>query len=156
VTGSAVRTTAHKICNASFFAPCGVISPFIRRPPVTLNDAINLTYFYFFLTLNKIKLLENILLFDCYLNELEEQKAQKIIYTTKFSFFNWRYSTTQKIEAALSLKKALVTQEIHKMSLPELKSKIIKLAQVSLFNLVLLVATAGLYQVQYIKYLYLI
>jgi predicted RNase H-like nuclease (RuvC/YqgF family) len=28
---------------------------------------------------------------------------------------------------------ALVTQEIHKMSLPELKSKIIKLAQVSLF-----------------------
>ena len=44
VTGSAVKTTAHKICKASFLAPWGVISPFNRFPPVTLNDAIN----YFF------------------------------------------------------------------------------------------------------------
>ncbi|MGB8807096.1 MAG: hypothetical protein WCC83_04515 [Candidatus Rickettsiella isopodorum] len=86
---------------------------------VLLNcSALLLIYFnkdYFAKRPNNLQLVTD-KLFDCYLNELEEQKAPKIIYTTKFSFFNWRYSTTQKIEAALSLKKALVTQEMDKAS----------------------------------------
>src|SRR5690606_40407428 len=37
VTFSGVKSTAHNICNASFFAPWGVISPFNCIPPSILN-----------------------------------------------------------------------------------------------------------------------
>lgn len=37
VTGSSVKRTALIICNASFFAPCGMISPFNFFPPFILN-----------------------------------------------------------------------------------------------------------------------
>ena len=33
VTGSGVKSTAHKICSASFLAPCGMTSPDSRFPP---------------------------------------------------------------------------------------------------------------------------
>jgi hypothetical protein len=38
--GSAVSSTALNICNASFFAPCGVISPCSLLPPITSNIPI--------------------------------------------------------------------------------------------------------------------
>ncbi len=41
VTFSGVKSTAHKICNASFFAPCGVISPFNDFPPSILKTLID-------------------------------------------------------------------------------------------------------------------
>ena len=40
VTFSGVSNTAHKICNASFLAPCGLISPLSRMPPSILNVPI--------------------------------------------------------------------------------------------------------------------
>ena len=40
VTGSAVNTTADKICKASFLAPCGVIFPLRAFPPMTSNELI--------------------------------------------------------------------------------------------------------------------
>lgn len=53
-------------------------------------------------------------LFNCYLDELEDRKAKKVTYTTKFSFFKWRYSTAQKLEAAQSLEKVLATKDVDK------------------------------------------
>ncbi|MFM2323074.1 MAG: hypothetical protein RLZZ225_1227 [Pseudomonadota bacterium] len=44
-------------------------------------------------------------LFECYLEELEERKLKRIYYTTSFSFFKWRYSTWEKMDAAKELKK---------------------------------------------------
>ena len=35
VTGSLVNTTADRICNASFLAPCGTMLPFNCLPPIT-------------------------------------------------------------------------------------------------------------------------
>ena len=40
VTFSGVNKMAHRICNASFFAPCGVISPLRLMPPSILNIPI--------------------------------------------------------------------------------------------------------------------
>lgn len=53
-------------------------------------------------------------LFACYLNELKDRKANNITYTTNFSFFKWRYSTTQKLEAALALQKVLDSYDVNK------------------------------------------
>lgn len=55
-------------------------------------------------------------LFSCYLEELNDRKAKKIHYTTNFSFFKWRYSTTQKLEAALALQEVLKYND-HKQDL---------------------------------------
>ena len=41
VTGSAVNNTAQMTCSASFFAPCGMISPFSLCPPSISNTAIS-------------------------------------------------------------------------------------------------------------------
>jgi hypothetical protein len=38
VIGSAVKTTADKICKASFLAPWGVIFPLSAFPPMTSNE----------------------------------------------------------------------------------------------------------------------
>jgi hypothetical protein len=40
VTVSGVSNTAHKISRASFFAPCGIISPFKGYPPSTTNEVM--------------------------------------------------------------------------------------------------------------------
>ena len=40
ITSSGVNRTAQIICNASFLAPCGIISPFKRQPPSIINDAM--------------------------------------------------------------------------------------------------------------------
>ncbi len=53
-------------------------------------------------------------LFDCYLNELEDRKAKRVHYTTSFSFFKWRYSTAQKLEAALALQKVIQNNALNK------------------------------------------
>ena len=46
VTFSEVKSTAQSICSASFFAPCGVISPLRRCPPSTLKEAMCLSAFF--------------------------------------------------------------------------------------------------------------
>ena len=51
VTFSAVKRTAHKICKASFFAPCGTISPESLFPPFILKNDIYLLFFLFDLLL---------------------------------------------------------------------------------------------------------
>lgn len=53
-------------------------------------------------------------LFSCYLNELKIQKIHKKNYTTKFSFFKRRYSTSQKLEAVHALEKVLHSDDINK------------------------------------------
>ena len=40
VTSSGVNNTALMICKASFFAPCGMISPFSFLPPLTSNECM--------------------------------------------------------------------------------------------------------------------
>ncbi len=72
-------------------------------------SAFLLTYFnkdFFAETSHNLKRVTD-KLFACYLNELEDRKAKKIHYTTRFSFFKWRYSTAQKLEAALALQKVI-------------------------------------------------
>ena len=44
-TFSRVSMVAHRICSTSFFAPCGVISPFRRCPPSIINEAMALSIF---------------------------------------------------------------------------------------------------------------
>src|SRR5690606_1462495 len=45
---SSVNNTAHKICNASFFAPCGCTTPFSGCPPSILKVPINLCFCWYF------------------------------------------------------------------------------------------------------------
>jgi hypothetical protein len=76
-------------------------------------SALLLIYFnkdYFAENPSNLKLVTD-KLFHCYLNELEDRKIKKITYTTKFSFFKWRYSTEQKLEAAQALEKVLDTKD---------------------------------------------
>src|SRR5436190_2207148 len=75
-------------------------------------------------------------LFACYLNELEDRKVKKIHYTTNFSFFKWRYSTTQKWDAAHALQKVLNSHWINKAeALIKLKSQYPAIALCRLGNL---------------------
>lgn len=75
-------------------------------------------------------------LFACYLNELEDRKVKKIHYTTNFSFFKWRYSTTQKWDAAHALQKVLNSHRINKAEiLIKLKSQYPAIALCRLGNL---------------------
>ena len=46
VTFSLVNSTAEITCNASFFAPCGMISPFNGFPPIISNAFIYLIKCY--------------------------------------------------------------------------------------------------------------
>ncbi len=82
---------------------------------VILNcSALLLIYFnkdYFVEQPNNLKVVTD-KLFNCYLNELEDRKIKRINYTTKFSFFKWRYSTTQKLEAARALEKVVTSKTI--------------------------------------------
>jgi hypothetical protein len=84
---------------------------------VILNcSALLLIYFnkdYFSEQPNNLKIVTD-KLFSCYLNELIDRRAKKVTYTTKFSFFKWRYSTAQKLEAAQSLEKVLATKDVDK------------------------------------------
>lgn len=75
-------------------------------------------------------------LFRCYLNELEDRKDKKITYTTKFSLFQWRYSTVQKLEAAQALEKVLDTKDfVTGVSLFKLKHQYSALMEGRLGNL---------------------
>jgi len=75
-------------------------------------------------------------LFRCYLNELEDRKIKKITYTTKFSFFKWRYSTAQKLEAAQALEKVLDTKDfVTGVDLFQLKHQYPALTEARLGNL---------------------
>ncbi|HEY2566614.1 MAG TPA: hypothetical protein VGH95_02735 [Candidatus Aquirickettsiella sp.] len=75
-------------------------------------------------------------LFRCYLNELEDLKIKKITYTTQFSFFKWRYSTAQKLEAAQALEKVLDTKDfVAGVDLFQLKHKYPALTGARLSNL---------------------
>ena len=44
ITGSAVSNTADIICNASFFAPCGITVPFKALPPTISKADISLNF----------------------------------------------------------------------------------------------------------------
>jgi hypothetical protein len=75
-------------------------------------------------------------LFRCYLNELEDRKIKKITYTTRFSFFKWRYSTAQKLEAAQALEKVLDTKDfVTGVNLFQLKHQYPALTEARLGNL---------------------
>lgn len=81
---------------------------------VTLNCfALLLIYFnkdFFAERPNNLKIVTD-KLFSYYLYELEDLKAKKVTYTTKFSFFKWRCSTPQKLEAAHALERVLDRQD---------------------------------------------
>jgi ankyrin repeat protein len=62
-------------------------------------------------------------LFEHYLEELEERQAKNISYLTPFSFFTWRYSTREKMEAAKELKKIVRLNPFSLQQLHELEKK---------------------------------
>ena len=101
-------------------------------------SALLLIYFdkdYFAENPSNLKLVTD-KLFRCYLNELEDRKDKKIIYTTKFSFFKWRYSTAQKLEAVQALEKVLDTKDfVTGVGLFELKLQYSALMEGRLGNL---------------------
>lgn len=106
---------------------------------VLLNcSALLLIYFnkdFFAQRANNLKIVTD-KLFSCYLNELDDRKIKKITYTTKFSFFKWRYSTAQKLEAAQSLEKVLSTKNLDKgPALLRLKNQYPALSESRLGNL---------------------
>lgn len=62
-------------------------------------------------------------LFDHYLEELEDRTIKRISYTTPFSFFKWRYSTYEKMDAAKALKKIVRLESFSSQQLNELEKK---------------------------------
>lgn len=101
-------------------------------------SALLLIYFnknYFTEKPNNLKIVTD-KLFRCYLNELEDRKIKNMPYTTKFSFFKWRYSTAQKLEAAQALEKALDTKDfVNGVDLGKLKLQYPALSASRLGNL---------------------
>ena len=62
-------------------------------------------------------------LFECYLEELEDRTVRHISYTTPFSFFGWRYSTREKMDAAKKLKEIVQLDSFSLQQLNELDKK---------------------------------
>lgn len=119
--------------------PIATAADLVLLDKVIVNcSALLLTYFnkdFFAQARGNLKLITD-KLFACYLSELETLKLKKINYTTSFSFFKWRYSTTQKLEAALALQTIIDSKDIDTESaLSQLKDQYPAIALCQLGNL---------------------